>query len=84
MNSVACPPMDVPLSQMMGQSIHNTFCAQVDTAAETPVTPNQYLLHRYCPYTNSFCSPIRSAAALDTNSKVSPLGEGFLRIPSED
>ena len=83
-NSVACPPTDVPLSQMMGQSMHDTFRAQVDTATETTITPHQHLLHHYRPYTDIFCSPIRLVAALDTNSKVSPLGEGFLRIPSED
>ena len=69
---------------MMGQSMHDTFRAQVDTAAETTVTPHQHLLHRYCPYTDTFCSLIRLVAILDTNSKVSPLGKRILRIPSEE
>ena len=65
---------------MMGQSIHDTFRARVDPAAETIVTLYQHLLRRYCPNTDTYCSPIQLVAALDTNSKVSPLGAGFLRI----
>ena len=74
-NTCVLPPMDVPLPQMIGQSMHSTFRAQVDTAAETTVTPHQHLLHQYCPYTTTFCCPIRLVAALDTNLKVSPIGE---------
>ena len=83
-NSIACPPTDVPLSQMMGRSMHNIFRAQVDTAIETTVAPHQHLLHCYWSYIYTFRSPISLVAALDFNAKVSPLGEGFLCIPSED
>ena len=69
---------------MMGQSMHDVFRAQVDMAAETTVTSHQHRLHSYQPYTDTFCIPIWLVAALDSNAKVSPLGEGFLRIPSED
>ena len=61
---------------MMGQSMHDTFRAQVDTAAETTVTLHQHLLHRYRPYVDTFHNPSWLVAALDTNARVSPLGEG--------
>ena len=83
-NSVVLPPIDVPLKQMMGQSMHDALQAQVDAAAETTVTPHQHLLHLYWPYTDKFRSPIRLVATLESNAKVSPLDEGFLCTPSVD
>ena len=60
---------------MKGEALHHVYRAQVDTAAETTVTPYQHLLHHYREYNESFRCPIRLVAALDSNAVVSPLGE---------
>ena len=77
-------PIDVPVHLMTGNDIHVAHRAQVDTAAEASVTPFKDLLHDYKAYDDTFKCPIRLVAALDTNSKVQPEGEGYLHIPSRD
>ena len=75
---------NLPIKHMKGETLHDVYCAQVDTATETMVTPYQHLLHKYRKYNESFRYPIRLVAALDSNAAVSPLREGLLHIPSED
>ena len=73
-----------PASSPSSTSIHVARRAQVDTAAQATVTPYRYLLHDYREYDDNFRCPIRLVAALDSNAKVQPLGEGYLHVPCHD
>ena len=70
-----------PINLMMGKDIQVAHCARIDTAAEASVTPFIDILHDYKAYDDKCRCPIRLVAALDTNSKVQPKGEGYLHIP---
>lgn len=65
-------------------NLNVALCSQIDTITLTTVTLHLHLLHDYQEVTSSFISPIHLVAPLDSNFKVSPIGQGFLHVPSED
>ena len=66
---------------MKGEALHDVYRAQVDTAAETTVTPYLYLLHKYRIYSEFFWFPIFLVAALDSNADVLPFERDSYTFP---
>ena len=75
---------DIPINIIHEKNVHLNHRAQVDTAAYVSVTPFIHLLFDYKEFDETFPCQIHLVAALSTNSKVRPLGVGFLHVPFED
>ena len=57
---------------------------QLDTGAKVSCTNCEFLLHRYMAYTKAKPSRIRMTAAIEGEAPVTPEGEGYLWIPSDN
>ena len=65
-------------------SIHPSICDMIDTQAHVNVTPHQHVLHDFCCYDKQNSILINLVAAFNSNTKIAPIGEGYLHCPTMD
>ena len=74
---------NILINLMLKQNRNTNYCAHVNISAQVKVTLFLHILHDYNTSSKLFLYPICLVNAFNSNSKVYPLGVGYIQVPSE-